>query len=269
MTTPTPCLLTLPADEYHAASRRGHFMSSHLLAHFRDSPALYHKTVSGEVPDVESPALALGRAAHCLILEGRQAFDDAYVVADGPVNSRTGEAYGRSTKAYAEWLASQDRDVLSGRDYGFLLKLQTGVWQHAVASDLLSEGVAEGVIRADYCDVACQVRLDWFSPKHGLVDLKTCDSLKYFENDCRRYGYVHQLAFYRAVIRRASGETVPVHIIAVEKNEPYAAGVWKLSDDVLDQAEFINEAALERYVAALELDCWPTGYENVRLIDSI
>ena len=263
------CLRTMPAEEYHAASRRGHYMSSHLLAHFRDSPALYHKTVSGEVPDVESPALALGRAAHCLILEGRQAFDEAYLVADGPVNSRTGEPYGRSTKAYAEWLASQDRDVLSGRDYGFLLKLQTGVRQHAVASDLLSEGVAEGVIRTHYCDVPCQVRLDWLSARHGLVDLKTCDSLKYFENDCRRYGYVHQLAFYRAVIRRASGETVPVHIIAVEKNEPYAAGVWKLSDDVLDQAEFINEAALERYVAALELDCWPTGYENVRLIDSI
>ena len=251
MTTPTPCLLTLPADEYHAASRRGHFMSSHLLAHFRESPALYHKEVSGEVPDAESPALALGRAypsshrssgraaryqtircaplasaSHCLILEGRQAFADEYLVADGPVNARTGEAYGRSTKAYAEWLASQDRDVLSGRDYGFLLKLQTGVWQHAFASDLLSEGVAEGVIRTHYCDVPCQVRLDWLSARHGLVDLKTCDSLRYFENDCRRYGYIHQLAFYRAVIRQESGETVPVHIIAVEKNEPFAAGVW-------------------------------------------
>jgi len=226
-------------------------MSSHLLAHFRESPALYHKEVSGEVPDAESPALALGRAypsshrssgraaryqtircaplasaSHCLILEGRQAFADEYLVADGPVNARTGEAYGRSTKAYAEWLAPQDRDVLSGRDYGFLLKLQTGVWQHAVASDLLSEGVAEGVIRTHYCDVPCQVRLDWLSARHGLVDLKTCDSLRYFENDCRRYGYIHQLAFYRAVIRQASGETVPVHIIAVEKNEPFAAGVW-------------------------------------------
>ncbi|NLE54115.1 MAG: hypothetical protein GX617_04180 [Lentisphaerae bacterium] len=63
------------------------------------------------------------------------------------------------------------------------------------------------------------------SARHGLVDLKTCDSLRYFENDCRRYGYIHQLAFYRAVIRQASGETLPVHIIAVEKNEPYTAGV--------------------------------------------
>ena len=86
--------------------------------------------------------------------------------------------------------------------------------------------MAEGVIRTHYCDVPCQVRLDWLSARHGLVDLKTCDSLRYFENDCRRYGYIHQLAFYRAVIRQESGETVPVHIIAVEKNEPFAAGVW-------------------------------------------
>ena len=40
MTTPTTCLLTMPAEEYHAASRRGHYMSSHLLAHFRREPFL-------------------------------------------------------------------------------------------------------------------------------------------------------------------------------------------------------------------------------------
>jgi len=29
----------IPADEYHAASRTGQYMSSHLLADFRESPA--------------------------------------------------------------------------------------------------------------------------------------------------------------------------------------------------------------------------------------
>ena len=32
--------LTIPADEYHAASRSGRYMSSHLLADFRESPEL-------------------------------------------------------------------------------------------------------------------------------------------------------------------------------------------------------------------------------------
>ena len=264
-----PDILEIPAAEYHAASRSGKYMSSHLLSDFRESPALYHKETSGEVSDNETPALLLGRTAHCLILEGRTAFDSEYLVADGPVNSKTGESFGRATKAYAEWLSSQDREVVSSRDYGFMLKLQKSVWLHPVASELLNDGQAEGVIRTEYCGVPCQIRMDWFSPKHGLIDLKTCDSLKWFESDCRRYSYVFQLAFYRAVIRQATGKDVPVHIIAVEKNEPFSTGVWNLTDEVLDLAEHANEAALERYRNCRSTGIWPTGYEEVRLIDNI
>jgi hypothetical protein len=72
----TDKILTIPADEYHAESRSGRYMSSHLLADFRESPELYHRKTSGEIAQTESPALALGRAAHCLILEGRMAFDE-------------------------------------------------------------------------------------------------------------------------------------------------------------------------------------------------
>ncbi len=136
--------LTIPAAEYHAASRRGEYMSSHMLADFRESPALYRKKIAGEVADSESPALALGRATHCLILEGRMAFDEQYVVSDGPVNAKTGESFGRATKAYAEWLSSQDREVVSSRDYGFMVKLQKSVWLHDGASTLLDKGWAEG-----------------------------------------------------------------------------------------------------------------------------
>ena len=258
-----------PADEYHARSRSGEYMSSHLLADFRESPALYRKKVTGKIEETESAAFIMGRAAHCLILEGRNAFDHEYVVSDGPINPRTGESYGSKTKAFAEWAATQDREVVSVKDYNFILKLQTGVWLHPAASELLANGEAEGVIRAEYCGVPCQIRMDWFNPTLGLVDLKTCDSLKWFESDCRRYGYIHQLAFYWAVIRKATGITVPVHIIAVEKNEPFSAGVWKLTDEVLDLAELSNKAALERFRACCTTGVWPTGYEDIRIIDSL
>ena len=75
-----------PADTYHARSRSGEFMSSHLLADFRESPALFRKEINGEIEQKDTPAFVLGRAAHCLILEGRNAFDREYVVTDGPIN---------------------------------------------------------------------------------------------------------------------------------------------------------------------------------------
>jgi len=57
----------------------------------------------------------------------------------------------------------------------------------------------------------------------GIVHLKTCDDLTGFEADPRRYGYAHQMAFYRALLAIASaGEVLPVHkYIAIEKKEPF------------------------------------------------
>ena len=258
-----------PANEYHARSRSGEFMSSHLLADFRESPALYRKEINGEIEQKDTPAFVLGRAAHSLILEGRASFDRDFVVSDGPVNPRTGEPYGAKTKTYADWLATQDREVVSGKDYSFILNLQRSVHLHAAASELLAKGEAEGVVRAEYCGVPCQIRMDWFSPESGLVDLKTCDSLKWFEVDCRRYGYIFQLAFYRTVIRIVTGVTVPIHISAVEKNEPFATGVWQLTGEVLDLAERSNEATLDRYKKCQHTGIWPTGYEEKRIIDTL
>lgn len=262
-------IINEPAGDYHARSRNGEYLSSHLLADFRESPALFHKKINGEIEETESTAFTIGRAAHSLILEGRCAFDREYVVSDGPINPKTGESYGKNTKAYAEWAATQDREVLSGKDFGFISKLQTSVLLHPVANELLAQGVAEGVVRAEYCGVPCQIRMDFFSPTAGLVDLKTCDSLKWFESDCRRYGYILQLAFYRAVIRIVTGITVPVHIIAVEKSEPHSTGVWKLAEDVLAEAERINEAAIKRLRECHRTGNWPTGYEEIRIISNL
>ena len=155
----TDRLLSIPAEEYHAASRSGQYMSSHLLADFRASPELYRRKVSGEIAEAESPALALGRAAHCLILEGRAAFDEQYLVADGPVNPKTGEPYGKATRAYAEWLAAQTREIVSPRDFGFIAKLQKSVLTNPTACALLGEGVPETTVRAEYCGVPCQIRM--------------------------------------------------------------------------------------------------------------
>lgn len=46
--------LRIPEDEYHAASRRGEYISSHLLADFRKSPLLYRRETTGLVPPRDS-----------------------------------------------------------------------------------------------------------------------------------------------------------------------------------------------------------------------
>ena len=74
------------------------------------------------------------------------------------MNPKTGEPYGKATKAYADWLASQTKEIVSQKDFGFILKLQKSVWTHPTASALLDNGASEATVRASYCDVPCQMR---------------------------------------------------------------------------------------------------------------
>ena len=208
-----PFFADIPADEYHQAARDGKFLSSHLLGDFTKSPRLYRKQMTGEIAPEDTAAFLTGRAVHTLILEGRAKFDEEFLVSDGPVNPKTGESFGKLTKAYKEWAAAQTKDVVSGADFNFMSQLQQSVWTHPVASLLLDDGVAEQTVRTTYFGVACQIRMDWFRADYEgrpvICDLKTCETLDWFESDARRFGYPAQAAFYREVLRTASdGEVV-------------------------------------------------------------
>ncbi|MDD5697386.1 MAG: PD-(D/E)XK nuclease-like domain-containing protein [Victivallaceae bacterium] len=253
-----------PAEEYHA--KRDRFLSSHSLADFRKCPELFHKKETGAIIDEDRPAYVIGRAAHSLILEGRDKFDAEYIVGE-PVNPNTGKPYGKNTQAYQSWLEEQDKAVISPSDFDFIRRLQTAVQLHNMAAELLQDGIAESVIRAEYCGVPCQIRMDFFHKTNGIIDLKTCDNLDYFEADARRFQYVYQAAFYRAILREASGENHPFHLIAVEKHEPFRCGVWRISDESLDLAEVENAAAIGRLQKCRAENLWPTGYEEIRIIN--
>ena len=272
-----PFIVDIDADEYHEAARRGEFLSSHLLGDFRACPRLYKKKLLGEIEPVDTTAYQIGRALHTLILEGRSKFDAEYLISSGPTNPKTGEAYGKTTKAYREWLAAQKRPVVSSEDFGWMLKLQQSVVLHPVANTLLERGRAEGTVRITLDGEPCQIRMDWFNPsfegKPVIVDLKTVADFPFFEKDARKYGYPEQLAFYREVFKEASAgvnasaQDVPdVYIIAIEKREPFRCGVWKLTDELLEQAAAANKMAMSLLKECRRRGEWPTGYEELRVM---
>ena len=262
----TPAILQEPFAEYQAKSKL--HLTSHQLADFRRCPLLYHKKKLGLVPDEDRPAYLIGRALHTLVLEGRDVFEREYAVG-GPINPKTGDFFGSTTKTFAEWAEAQGRPVLTVQQFDLIENMAEGVWAHEEAMELLSKGVAEGVVRTEYCGMAVQIRPDWLDVPRALVDLKTCDDLTWFEADARRYGYAYQLAFYRAVLMQVTGITIPVYLLGVEKKEPFRAGVWKIMDDVLALAQQDNEAAIEWLKQCHSADTWPAGYEDIRVFDSI
>jgi len=253
-----------PAELYH--SKSGTYLTSHLLADFRKCPLLYHRKRSRLIVDEDRPAYLIGRAAHTLILEGRDRFEAEYVIG-GPINPKTKARFGAASKAWQEWAALQGKPVLNDDQAELIERMAAAVRNHLPAQELLAEGTAEAVVRANYCGVACQIRMDWFDPYRGLVDLKTCDDLTWFEADARRFGYAYQLAFYRAVLAQLICLPMPVHLIAVEKKEPFRCGVWKVKSELLSLVERENAAAIARLKKCEADGYWPSGYEETRPFD--
>ncbi|AQT67921.1 Exodeoxyribonuclease 8 [Anaerohalosphaera lusitana] len=259
-------LIEEPDEVYHGKAKE--FLSSHQLNDFRKCPYLYWKKHSGLIADKDSSAYAFGRAAHTLILEGRQTFEQRYAVG-GPINPRTGKPYGSGTKAFAQWSADQGKPVVTDDEFVILEMMEQAVLTHPCAPKFITSGFAEGVCRSPYLGIPSQIRMDYLHPSYGIVDLKTCDDLTWFESDARRYGYLHQMAFYRAVLKETMGSKASVHILAVEKKQPFRCGIWKVSGDALDFAQAENESAIRLLKECCSEQIWPTGYEDIRIYDTV
>jgi len=260
----TNVLIREPAEVYHAKAKT--FLSSHRLAEFRRNPPLFRMRELGLLKEEDRPAYVIGRAAHTLILEGREAYERAYAFG-GPVNARTGAPFGSRSKAYAEWASMQGKPVLDDEQAALVENLNSAVRAHEEASALLAGGVAEGVIRTEYCGIPCQARIDWVNPQRGIIDLKSCEDVDCFELDARRFGYQFQLAFYRSLLACVVGDTLPVFLIGIEKKVPCRCGVWSLAEGLLGAAKTENERAIERLKVCRDKDTWPSGYESIRKFD--
>ena len=181
-----PFIVDIPADEYHEAARRGEFLSSHLLGDFRACPRLYRKRMSGEIEPTDTAAYQTGRALHTLILEGRAKFDAEYLISSGPTNPKTGEPFGKTTKAYREWLASQKRPIVSSEDFGWMLKLQQSVALHPVANALLERPDERKPRAVDFGEAV--LGLD----EHGLRGVRRegrlAHALRSVDHEARRNG---------------------------------------------------------------------------------
>ena len=254
--------------EYHA--QRPNNLSSHQLADFRICPVLYRRKQLGLIPDKDSAVFTVGRATHTLILEGRKAFNEEYEVG-GPINPKTEKPYGVGTKAFLAYQEDCGKTILSHEQHTLIESMLYSVQHHALAQHLLDEGQPEAVVRRKYCGLPCQIRIDWFNPIRGIVDLKTCDDLDRFEYDARRFRYIHQMAFYQSVndIPGEAEHLAPVHIIAVEKREPFRCGVWRLGEDVLELARSDNVVSISQLKECSTTNNWTTGYEDLRMLDHL
>ena len=253
-------------EEYRAKAQQ--CLDGEQLGDFSQDAFLFHKRQRGLVP----PAVCSGNHLDSAILARMTRGEDAYraeFAIGGPIDPRTGKPYSQYATEFQKWAAQQCKPVLTVDEAALVDHVDFGFRAHRAAKELLSVGVADGIVRTRYCGMLCQARLDWVNAKRGIVAAMTCDRLDYVASHVRCSWPANEFAFQRALLAQVIGRHVPVHLIAVEKREPHRCGVWDISERLLRRAQKDNEKALARLRECRRLDRWPTGYEQVRKLAPI
>jgi len=196
-----------------------HLSYSSLKA-FAKSPNHYLEYISREFK--ETPAMAFGRAFHCLLLEP-ELFNEKYAVAP--------KCDKRTKLGKEEWLSfsesHKDKEPLDGGDYDNLLKMVFNVQSEERQSlkKINPEVPISGMIQ----DIEFKGILDGISARH-ILDVKTTQdaSPKAFSRTIFDLMYHLQAAIYCEITG-----VQDYYILAVENTAPFNVQEYHLSFEVI------------------------------------
>ncbi|MFA4972930.1 MAG: PD-(D/E)XK nuclease-like domain-containing protein [bacterium] len=251
----------IPAPDYHAWEA---VSQSRLWTMRKSSPA--HAFYALTHPMEATPAMLLGQAVHCAVLEpGR--FGREYIRAiDG--DGRTAAVKAARAAQSAENPAAT---LLTSTDFDKCLAIREACAGNKFARMLLDGDHESSFVWADPdTGLLCKGRSDVLGFKTGsVVDLKTTRSAarNQFERSLYQYGYHVQAAHYLAGVRacgidiKSGEEGGGFVIIAVEPFPPYAIQVFRLLDPVVGWGEEERRKLLEKWAACEASGIWP-GYPD-------
>ena len=90
--------------------------------------------------------------------------------------------------------------------------------------------------------IPCKAKVDFFTNKNFLIDIKTCPALEDIKRNIDKYRYDLQLAFYKRAIEQNGHNVEGVGILAIEKSWPFSSHIFELDDKYLSRGEFGKES---------------------------
>lgn len=202
-------------------------------------------------PKKDTAAMRLGRLLHSAILEPED-FAERFVIADGPINERTGKPFGTDTKAYAEWLASLDRPLVGTAEAEQVFAMRRAVLTHETGRALKAANARRelSIVWDDpSLGFRCKARLDFYIA--GLIaDLKTSECVEPAHFNSKAwwdYSYHLQTAWY---LRGASQVGLSVErgfsYVVVQSRPPHDILVAEWQSEAMDLAWAKIEVAAEQ-----------------------
>jgi len=233
-----------------------HILSKSRLDLIHKAPVLYkHKYIDGTLQkDEDSPALIMGKAVHCRILEPQE-FGKRYTIAPN-IDRRTKEGkelwhqFAIKTEGLTILTKDQDKQIEA---------IAKAIYDHPAAAYLLAKpGQSEIMVNwQDRTLVDCRGIIDRLTDDGLIIDIKTTDdaSPRGFARSCHKYRYHVQAAFYTDGVPNSQG----FFFIAVEKSEPHLVGVYYMTAEDLQRGREEYQADIQTFIECVKLDEWP-GY---------
>ena len=250
-------------------------LSNSSLSVLKRSPQEFHERfVTGNQKGEETDAMRLGSAVHMLALEPEK-FDGEYVVLEGPINAKTGNPYGRDTKAFTEWLeaASVDetRKILIREDFDSSIKIAQAFHSHEIIEGLMSVGGKEFektlLLTYQYDDGSSErvkCKPDCIIPAESIIiDLKTSSDPRpeEFQWSALRYGYYRQAAIYLDACEVYYGKEFRFLFGVVNSKAPNECGVFELTPSDIQRGRDEYHELIEEYSRRLASNNWRSDWQ--------
>lgn len=252
-----------PDHEYRQAEGQS---QSHLKSILK-SPAHYESAKNHSL--IPTPAMEMGTALHCRVLDGEKAFQASYVMRP--------EGMSLATKEGKDWKKSVGKKKIlttGGKDdpwnavQGMTESLRKLDWFSGSDRNYIKHN--EVSIYWDWLGVRCKARLDRVLVDEGIVlDLKTTDSVEYsmFQKKVVALGYDFQSSYYTKAAEAAFGKKFRFIFVAVERKAPYCVAMYEASPEMMAEGLSKNIGALRTYSTCSSLDLWPAPEPKLQVLD--
>lgn len=281
-------------EQYH--SEQDHVSGSFLSTLFFSCPAK-----AKFAPRKDASHFVFGTTAHTNILE-QERFDSEYIRHPDPSEFKdliTSEAgiksflksegvAGYSTKTLEGLLkmvdatgkspniwhrivadtekAAKGRIIVPGKDYDRVQQMRDVIMNNGQMREVVLSGVPELSIFVVINGVLVKVRLDRVTADSSIIDYKSTRdaSQEGFGRLAYNLGYYLKMALQHDVFEIAYGYApTSVKLLAQEKEDPFLAKMYRMTEWQLDLGRQQYMAALAIYKRCKELDQWPTyGLSN-------
>lgn len=267
----------IPNELYH----RGPGISKSGLDIIARSPA--HYITQKYNPKPSTPAMMLGTAFHALVLEPEE-FEKVYLP-DPTGGSRAKAAIEQRQQlqdaghVLINSRANEDAGIWGRSDWDTIHYMRDAVMEHPIAPLFIANGTAEASCYW-LADISyrtfdpewpekktrklCKCRPDFLDDAHNFaVDLKSALDASYsgFARACVDRRYHVAAPFYLQGLAAVGSPRDDYVFIAVEKEPPYAVGVYSLGQRWKDLGTVLAKRDLETYARCHERDEWP-AYET-------